>query len=72
MNNSTFFVHTIKVSGLQYCLDHNVLQNIFVCVLQKVIVLEQHESNKDNIFTFGWPYPALGIMNNNEQYFYSI
>lgn len=33
------FVHIMKVSGVQCCLDHNVVQNIFFCVLK---VKESH------------------------------
>ncbi len=30
-----FFVHTMKVNGLQWFLFPNILQNILFCVLQK-------------------------------------
>ncbi len=33
-----FLVHTIKVSGVQCCLDHNFLKNKVLDILMKVVV----------------------------------
>ncbi len=42
-NKKVFFVHKMKVNGVQYCLESNAVHTNFLYVLQKKESLERHE-----------------------------